>query len=96
MLTSKQRSFLKSLANSLDPVLIIGKGGVTENVIKQMDDLLEARELIKIKLLDNSGLGAKEVANEVCEILRAEFVQSIGRKFSIYRKSKEPLINIPK
>ncbi len=96
MLKGKERSYLKSLSNTLEPILIIGKNGVTDNVIKQLDDALEARELIKIKLLDNSGLDAKEVANDVAKVLKAEFVQSIGSKFTIYRKAKEPKINIPK
>ena len=96
MLKGKERSYLKSLSNTLDPILIIGKNGVTDNVIKQLDDALEARELIKIKCLENSGLDAKEVANDVAKVLRAEFVQSIGSKFTIYRKAKEPKINIPK
>lgn len=96
MLKGKERSYLKSLSNTLEPILIIGKNGVTENVIKQLDDALEARELIKIKCLDNSGLDAKEVANDVVKVLKAEFVQSIGSKFTIYRKAKEPKINIPK
>ncbi len=95
-LRGKQRSYLKSLSNSLEPVLIIGKNGFTDNVIKQLDDALEARELIKIKCLDNSGLDAKEVASEAVRLLRAEFVQSIGSKFTIYRAAKEPKINIPK
>ncbi len=96
VLKGKERSYLKSLSNTLEPILIIGKNGVTDNVIKQLDDALEARELIKIKLLDNSGLDAKEVANDVAKVLKAEFVQSIGSKFTIYRKAKEPKINIPK
>lgn len=96
MLKGKERSYLKSLSNNLDPILIIGKGGVTENVIKQLDDALEARELIKIKCLDNSGLDAKEIANDIAKVLKAEFVQSIGSKFVLYRKAKEPKINIPK
>lgn len=96
MLKGKERSYLKSLSNTLEPVLIIGKNGVTDNVIKQLDDALEARELIKIKCLENSGLDAKEVANDVAKVLKAEFVQSIGSKFTIYRKAKEPKINIPK
>ena len=96
MLKGKERSYLKSLSNNLDPILIIGKGGVTENVIKQLDDVLEARELIKIKCLDNSGLDAKEVANDLAKVLKAEFVQSIGSKFVLYREAKEPKINIPK
>ena len=96
MLKGKERSYLKSLSNTLDPILIIGKNGVTDNVIKQLDDALEARELIKIKCLENSGLDAKEVANDLAKVLKAEFVQSIGSKFTIYRKAKEPKINIPK
>lgn len=96
MLKGKERSYLKSLSNTLEPILIIGKNGVTDNVIKQLDDALEARELIKIKLLDNSCLDAKEVANDVAKVLKADFVQSIGSKFTIYRKAKEPKINIPK
>ena len=96
MLTGKQRSYLKSLANPIDPIMQIGKGGVTENVLKQIDDALEARELIKIKILNNSMLEAKETANEIAESVRAEYVQSIGNKFVLYRESKEVLINLPK
>lgn len=96
MLTGKQRSYLKSLANPIDPIMQIGKGGVTENVLKQIDDALEARELIKIKILNNSTLEAKETANEIAESVRAEYVQSIGNKFVLYRESKEVLINLPK
>jgi len=96
MLTGKQRSYLKSLANSMDTIMQIGKGGVTENVIKQIDDALEARELIKIKILNNSALEAKETANEIAESVRAEYVQSIGNKFVLYRESKEVIINLPK
>lgn len=89
MITSKQRSFLKSMAHSLDPVVYIGKAGVTENVIKEIDDCLEARELIKIKLQEGCLLTPKEVANDLLEPLGAEFVQAIGRKFTLYRESKE-------
>lgn len=96
MLTGKQRSYLKALANSIESIMQIGKGGVTENVLKQIDDALEARELIKINILNNSMLEAKETANEIAETLGAEYVQSIGNKFVLYRESKEKLINIPK
>ncbi len=89
MITSKQRSFLKSMAHSLDPVVYIGKAGVTENVIKEIDDCLEARELIKVKLQEGCLLTPKEVANDLLEPLGAEFVQAIGRKFTLYRESKE-------
>ncbi|MGB4438523.1 MAG: ribosome assembly RNA-binding protein YhbY [Sedimentibacter sp.] len=96
MLTGKQRGYLKSLANSMDTIMQIGKGGVTENVIKQIDDALEARELIKIKILNNSTLEAKETANAIAVSVRAEYVQSIGNKFVLYRKSEDVLINLPK
>ena len=96
MITGKQRSYLKSLANNIDPILQIGKNGITDTVIMQADEALEARELIKVKVLNNSFLNAKETANEMAEVLKAEFVQSIGSKFVLYRKSEEELINIPK
>ena len=96
MLTGKQRSYLKALANSVEPIMQIGKGGITENVWKQIDDALEARELIKINLLNNSMLEVKDTANEIAESIGAEYVQSIGNKFILYRESKEKLINIPK
>ncbi len=96
MLTGKQRSYLKGLANSLGPIMQIGKGGVTENVLKQIDDALAARELVKIKILNNSMLSAKDTANEIAESIRAEYVQSIGNKFVLYKESKEKIINLPK
>jgi len=96
MLTGKQRSYLKALANSVDSIMQIGKGGITDSVLKQIDDALNARELIKVSVLKNSMLDAKSVANEVAESLGAEYVQSIGGKFVLYRESKEKIINIPK
>ncbi|WP_313342612.1 ribosome assembly RNA-binding protein YhbY [Sedimentibacter sp.] len=95
MLTGKQRSYLKSMANGIDSIMQIGKGGVTENVIKQIDDALTARELIKISVLNNSMLEAKETAEKVAEAVRAEYVQSIGNKFVLYRQSKEKIIELP-
>ena len=89
MMTSKQRSYLRSLAHNIDPTVYIGKAGVTENVIKEIDQCLEARELVKIKLQEGAELDAKTVANELAPRLRAEFVQAIGRKFTLYRESKE-------
>lgn len=89
MITSKQRSYLKSLANGIDPVVYIGKGGLTENILKEMDQCLEARELIKIKLQEGALLDPKVTANEAAAALGAEFVQAIGRKFVLYRESKE-------
>jgi RNA-binding protein len=89
LLTGKQRSYLKAMANNLDPIFQIGKNGVTENFIKQVDEALEVREIIKIKVLNNSFLDAKEIASELAEKTNAEFVQSIGSKFVLYRESKE-------
>ena len=89
MLTGKQRSYLKGLANTMDPIFQVGKSGITDNFIKQVDQALEARELIKIKVLNNSLLESKEVALELAEKTKAEFVQSIGNKFVLYRESEE-------
>lgn len=87
MLTGKQRSYLKSMANTMDPIFQVGKNGITENFIKQVEDALEARELVKIKVLNNSLLDATEVANEIAIEIDAEFVQSIGNKFVLYKES---------
>ncbi len=89
MITSKQRSYLKSLAHDLDPIVYIGKAGVTDNVIKEIDTCLEARELVKVKLQEGCDLAPKDVANSLLDTLGAEFVQAIGRKFTLYRESKE-------
>lgn len=89
MITSKQRSFLKSLAHNIDPVVYIGKAGVTDNVKKEIDTCLEARELVKVKLQEGCDLIIKDIANELASELKAEFVQAIGRKFTLYRESKE-------
>ena len=89
MITSKQRSYLRSLAHNIDPTVYIGKAGVTDNVIKEIDQCLEARELVKIKIQEGAELDAKATANELAPQLRAEFVQAIGRKFTLYRQSKE-------
>ena len=89
MLTGKQRSYLKSMANTMDPLFRLGKSGMTDNFMSQIDAALETRELIKIKILKNSDLDPKEIAMEIANELNAEFVQSLGSKFVIYRESKE-------
>lgn len=97
MLTGKQRSYLKSIANTLKPITQIGKEGVTQPFLDQLNDALEAREIVKITILENSGLETKETANQVSKSVRAEFVQAIGSKFTIYRKSiNNPKIELPK
>lgn len=89
MITSKQRTYLKKLSHNLDPVVYIGKNDLTENVIKEIDTLLNTRELIKVKLQEGSILDPAPTANEIAEILKAEFVQAIGRKFVLYRPAKD-------
>ena len=86
-LTSKQRAQLRSMANDLDTIVHVGKEGVGENLIKQADDALEARELIKGKVLENSLLSPREAAEELAPLTRSEVVQVIGTKFVLYRPS---------
>lgn len=95
MLTGKQRSFLKKIAHSLEPVVYLGKAGLTENVIKEMDDYLNAHEIMKVKLQEGCLYDAKEAANASAKVLGAEFVQAIGRKFTLYRPSEQMLIVVP-
>lgn len=92
MLTGKQRSYLRSLANTIQPIFQVGKGGVTENVIKQFDDALEARELVKATVLKNSLSDTREICEEIAKHTGAEIVQVIGSKFVLYRQPKEDKI----
>lgn len=89
MITGKQRSFLKSIAHELEPLVFIGKNGITENVKKELDSILENREIVKVKIQEGCDLDPKEAANNLAAELGAEFVQAIGRKFTVYRESKE-------
>ena len=85
-LTSKQRAQLRGLANSIDTILQVGKDGIGENLIKQADDALEARELIKGRVLDNNiEYDARTAAEELAVATRSEVVQVIGSKFVLYR-----------
>ena len=86
-LTSKQRAQLRGLANSIDTILHVGKDGLGDNLIKQADDALEARELIKGKVPENSMLSAREAAEALAQATRSEVVQVIGTKFVLYRQS---------
>lgn len=97
MLTSKQRAFLRSMANAADPILHVGKGEISPAMIKQADDALAARELIKGKVLENSPLTSRQAAEEIAARVAAEVVQVIGRTFVLYRENKkEPKIRLPK
>lgn len=96
-MTSKQRAYLKGLANGIDPILHIGKSGIGETLINQADDALEARELIKLKCLENSAYSPREAAEEIAEKTNSEVVFSIGSKAVIYRRArKNPKIELPK
>ena len=86
-LTSKQRAQLRGLANNIDTILHIGKDGIGDNLIRQADDALEARELIKGKVLENSLMSAREAAEALAPLTRSEVVQVIGTKFVLYRPS---------
>lgn len=87
MITTKQRAFLRGLGNALEPVMQIGKEGMTENVITSVNLLLEARELAKFKVLNNCDSDAKTLANDLAKILKADVVQCIGNVFILYKKS---------
>lgn len=95
-MNSKQRSYLRSLANKLTPIFNIGKEGITDAFIAQVNGALETRELIKISVLNTSGYTAREASEELCESLGCEGVQAIGNKIVIYKKSeKNPKIELP-
>jgi RNA-binding protein len=97
MITSKQRAQLRGMAMSLDTVLQIGKGGISDNVIRQTEDALTARELIKGRVLENSMLTAREACDALCEACHADGVQVIGSKFVLFRQNeKEPKIVLVK
>lgn len=97
MLTSKQRAYLRGLANRIDTILILGKGEITDNVINQADTALTAREIIKGKVLDNSSYSSRDAADIIAYKCGADVVQVIGSKFVLYRKNEdEPVIVLPK
>lgn len=97
MLNSKQRAFLRASANKTDSIFQIGKGGINEQLIKSVDEALEARELIKLTVLETAGVTARETADEIAEKTDSDVVQVIGRKFVLYRESIDnKKIELPK
>ena len=89
MLTSKQRADFRAQANSIDTTLMVGKDGVTENVVAEADRLLTARELVKGKVLESALMSAREVSDAICEATGAEGISCVGSKFVIYRFSEK-------
>ena len=90
MITGKQRSELKKLAQDLKPTVMIGKEDITPAVISSIDDYLNAHELVKVQIQDGSLVEPKDAANAIAEELGAEFVQAIGRRFVLYRQAADP------
>lgn len=89
MLTGKQKRFLRSKAHHLDPIFQVGKGGVNENMVKQISEALESRELLKVSVLQNCEDDKHTVAEELVDGTRAELVQVIGNTIVLYKQSRE-------
>lgn len=87
MITTKQRAYLRSLGSTMSPIFQIGKGGIEENFLIQVKQALEARELIKIKVLENSGLDTREASDMICKAVGCEGIQAIGNKIVLYKQS---------
>ena len=97
MLTSKQRAQLRGMASTMDTIVIVGKGGITENVIAQVSDALKARELVKGKVLESALLSAREACVALADACEAEQVQFIGNKFVLYKRNNaDPKIELVK
>ena len=97
MLNSKQRAFLRSLAADVDTIVMVGKGGLADNIVKQTEDALTARELVKGKVLETAPIDVRECAEQLAEQTNSDVVQVIGRKFVLFRVNrKNPVIELPK
>ncbi|WP_342581545.1 ribosome assembly RNA-binding protein YhbY [Ureibacillus sp. FSL W7-1570] len=97
MLTGKQKRFLRAEAHHLTPIFQVGKGGVNEQMLRQIEDALEARELIKVRILDNCEMDKHEVAETLAEGTKSELVQLIGLTVVLYKESKKhKRIQLPK
>ena len=96
-MTSKQRAYLRSLSNKLEPILHAGKGGISDAMIRQADDALTARELIKGKVLETAPASARDIAEEIAAKVNAQVVQVVGRTFVLFRqKEKDSQIKLPR
>lgn len=95
ILSGKQKRFLRSEANHLKAIVMIGKDGVTSNIISTLNDALEAHELVKVSILKTCDIDGNEITIELMKDTHCELVQTIGRTIVLYRKSKEPKIILP-
>lgn len=96
-MNSKQRAHLRGLANTMPAIFQVGKNGISENFIKQIDDALEARELIKLNVLATSPEDISEVAEEIANSTNSELIQTMGNKITLFRaRKKNSKINLPK
>lgn len=95
-MTNKQRAYLSSLANKMQPIYQIGKSSLTPEIVTGIDEALNARELIKISVLKNCFDDPKEIANTIAERTKSQVVRVIGKKIILYRPSKKNLIELPK
>ena len=96
-MTSKQRAYLRSLANTLEPIFQIGKSGISENLIQQLSDALDARELIKINVLETAPDTAKNLGIEISNLTNSTLVQTIGNKITLFKqKEKNSKYELPK
>ena len=97
MITGKQRAYLRSLANTLEPIFQIGKSGISENLIQQLSDALDARELIKIHVLETAPDTAKNLGIEISNLTNSTLVQTIGNKITLFKqKEKNSKYELPK
>ena len=95
MITTKQRATLRGMANGMETILQIGKGGINEQTLVQVEDALIARELIKLRVLESSPVTSREAAQELAEKLNTDIVQVIGTRFVLFRRNpKKPKIEL--
>ena len=95
-MTSKQRAYLRSLANSIDAIFQVGKGGISDVLLEQLNNAIEAREIIKVSVLETAPGSAKELANELAEGTNSLVVQTVGNKITLFRqKKKNSKIDLP-
>ena len=96
-MTSKQRAYLRSLANGIDAIFQVGKGGISDVLLEQLNNAIEARELVKVTVLETAPGSAKELAEEIAIGTNSTVVQTVGNKITLFRqKKKNSKIELPK